>query len=82
MERWFNDNEVNDLLTKLLDALCTAERMGGEAFGSTLIFFPHDKQYPVLLALEGKPFYPREHLTLFDVEMAVKLGLKDRLPHA
>ena len=81
MERWFNDNEVNELLTKLLDALCTAERMGGEAFSSTLIFFAHDKEYPVLFAMGGKPFYPREPLSLFDLEIAVKGGLKDRLPH-
>lgn len=72
MENWFNDAEVNDLLTKLLDRLCTLERMAGEAFGSTLIFYAADETYPVMYAREGKCFFPREHLTLFDLEMAVK----------
>jgi len=58
MEKWFNDDEVNDLLTQLMDRLCELERMGGEVYDSTLVLIPYDKQYPVLFADSGKPFYP------------------------
>lgn len=82
MEEWFQDDEVNDLLTKLMDRLCTLERMGGEAYGSILLLVPDDKKYQVLFATHGKPFYPREHLTYLDVEIAVKLALKRRMQSA
>jgi hypothetical protein len=75
---WFNDDEVNDLLTKLLDRLCQLERMGGEIFGSTLVFIANGHKYPVLYATEGKPFYPQEHLTDLDVEIGIKVALKAR----
>lgn len=78
MEEWFNDDEVNDLLTKLMDRLCSLERMGGEIYGSTLILIPDDKAYPVLFSMHGKPFYPLEHQTDLDVELAVKVALKHR----
>ena len=78
MEEWFNDDEVNDLLTQLMDRLCTLERMGSEAYGSTLVLIPDDRNYPVLFATHGKPFYPRESQTDLDVEIAVKGALKHR----
>jgi len=78
MEEWFNDDEVNDLLIKLMDRLCTLERMGEEVYGSVLVLIPDDKRKPVLFATHGKPFYPREHQTDLDVEMAVKSSLKHR----
>jgi hypothetical protein len=81
MEKWFNDDEVNDLLTQLLDRLCTLERIGGEAYSSTLMFWAQDKTYPILFAKEGKPFFPQEHLTYLDLEMAVKFEIKNRLPN-
>ena len=79
MEEWFNDNEVNDLLTKLLDSLCQLERMGGEAFDSILALIPSDKKYPILFAMAGKPWYPRESMTYLDVEIGIKTALKTRL---
>jgi len=79
MEEWFNDDEVNDLLTKLMDRLCTLERMAGDALDSMLVLIPTDKKYPVLFAHGGKPWYPRESMTYQDVELGVKVALKARL---
>lgn len=78
MEEWFNDEEVNDLLVKLMDRLCTLERMAGEVYGSVLVLIPDDRAFPVLLAHHGKPWYPRESMTDFDVEMTVKSSLLHR----
>lgn len=78
MEEWFNDDEVNDLLTKLMDRLCTLERMAGESLDSVLVLIPADKKYPVLCARGGKPWYPRESMTFLDVEISVKSALKTR----
>lgn len=80
MPEWFNDDEVQSLLTQLLDRLCSVERMGGEVLGSQLLFIPSDKSRPILFAVHGKPFYPYEHLTVLDVEIGVKLSLQGRLP--
>jgi hypothetical protein len=80
MQEWFNDDEVQSLLTRLLDRLCSLERMGGDVFGSQLLFMPSDKSQPVLFATHGKPFYPYEHLTTLDIEIGVKLSLQGRLP--
>jgi hypothetical protein len=80
MPQWFNDKETQELLTKLLDRLCTLERMGGEALGSRLVFVPADTSLPILFAQDGKPFYPYEHLTAMDVKMAINAGLAGRLP--
>lgn len=77
MEEWFDDEEVNDLLTKLMDRLCTLERMAGEVYGSTFILIPDDKKRPVLWCTDGKPF-PPEHQTDLDLVMAVKLALLKR----
>lgn len=82
MQEWFNDPEVQSLLTHLLDRLCSLERMGGDAFGSQLVFIAFDKSRPVLLATHGKPFYPYDHLSTLDVEIAVKLSLQGRLEKA
>ena len=79
MEKWFQDEEVNDLLTKLLDRLCTLERMSGEVYGSTLIFVGPDVRQPVLFARDGKPF-PTETLTDQDAEFGLTTALKARLP--
>jgi hypothetical protein len=78
MQKWFNDGEVQRLLTELLDRLCTLERMGGDTYGSQLIFIASDKSLPVLFAMHGKPFH--EGLTAIDIDIALKLGLKGRLP--
>jgi hypothetical protein len=78
MQEWFNDEEVNDLLTKLMDRLCTLERTGGEAFESTLVLIPRDKQYPILYAQNGKPF-PPDNMTYQDIELDIKVALKIRL---
>jgi len=80
MTEWFKDEEVQELLTRLQDRLCTLERMGGEVYGSMLVFIPTDERLPVLFAREGKPSYPYEHLRKFDIEMAVKQALTGRLP--
>lgn len=82
MQEWFKDKEVQTLLTQLLDRLCTLERMGGEAFGSQLVFMPSDKSQPILFATDGKPFYPYDHLTTLDIEIGVKLSLQGRLEKA
>ena len=79
MQEWFNDDEVQSLLTQLLDRLCSLERMGGEVFGSQLVFIPSDKSKPILFATHGKPFYPYDHLTALDIEMGIKLSLQGRL---
>lgn len=75
---WYDDEEVQRHLDQLLDRLCTIERMGGH--GSTLVFISDDPGKPVLYAMDGKPFYPAENLTDFDVEIGVKIALKQRLP--
>jgi hypothetical protein len=76
---WYNDNEVQRYLDNLLDLLCSLERSGGEErYGSTLVFIPYDPEKPVLWAVRGKPFYPPENQTDFDVEMGVKLALERR----
>lgn len=78
MEKWFKDDEVNDLLVKLLDRLCTLERMAGaEAYGSALVLIPDDKNLPVLVACHGKPFTPSQ-MSEIDVEMVVKGALRHR----
>jgi len=79
MEKWFDDDEVNDLLTKLLDRLCTLERMAGDALDSMLVLIPMDKKFPILFAQGGKPWYPAESMTYQDVELDVKAALKARL---
>ncbi len=79
MARWFNDDEVNDLLSKLLDRLCQLERMGGEVYGSALFLIPDDKTFPVLSACHGKPFTPAQMADI-DIEMAVKVALRNRHP--
>ena len=80
MPEWFRDNEVQELLTKLLDRLCSLERMGGDIYNSQLLFIPGDTTLPVLFATHGKPFYPHDSLADLDVEIGVKLALKGRLP--
>lgn len=80
MQEWFDDDEVQSLLTRLLDRLCSLERMGGEVLGSQLILIPSDKSLPVLFAIHGKPFHPYEHLTNLDLEIGIKLALQGRLP--
>ena len=77
MEKWFDDDEVNDLLTQLMDRLCTLERMAGEVYGSVLILIPDDKELPVLLACHGKPFTPSQTVDV-DIEMVVKGALRHR----
>ena len=79
MEEWFNDEEVNDLLTTLMDRLCSLERMGGDTLDSMLVLIPNDKKYPILFAHGGKPWSPWDTMTYQDVELGVKVALKARL---
>lgn len=74
---WYEDEEVQRLFTQLLDRLCTLERMGD--YGSTLVFISDNRDNPILFAMDGKPFYPPENQTDFDVEMGVKTALHKRL---
>lgn len=77
MLEWFDDDEVQELLTKLLDRLCTLERMGGEVYSSQLVFIPANTRFPILMAAEGKPC-PQDSLSDLDVEMVVKTALMAR----
>ena len=62
--------ETEHALIRLLDSLCTWERTTDRK--STLLLIPHQKDEPIVLAVDGKPLSAR------NASRAVEIALKER----
>lgn len=69
------DDEVNQAIIKLLDALCMHERNSGRR--STLILIPHEPDQEIIVAQDGKPL-PEIMRTAARVDQVYFLAMSDR----
>jgi hypothetical protein len=71
---WHRDNEVNQAMIRLMDALCTWERETGR--GSKLLFIPNEDDEEILFVIDGKPVSHTPFLLVGQLEEIKKHVLK------